>query len=127
MKRNQEIKTYCDQIEKAALAEASKIRKLAEANRDAAKLEAEGKKALAEAAIMKYSNPNILQIEMMKQWVQGCKKLINCPQPAVLLQSGSGEGGISGIIDAFRRDGNDRLQKAFNMSNQKERIISKKF
>jgi len=121
MKRDQEIKTYCDQIEKQAIAEATKIRRIAEAKRDAAKLEAEGKKALAQAAILKYSDPNILQLEMMKLWVEGCKKLVNAPQPAVLLQSGNSEGGPGGLVDSFRRDGASRLEKAFGSMTEKGR------
>jgi len=114
MQRNQEIKTYCDKIEKAALAEKKKIISIATAKRDAAKFRAEGQKALAEAAILKFSDPNILQLEMMKHWMQGCKNLINAPQPAVLLQSGSqGATGAQGLAEAFRRDGKARLDLAF--------------
>merc|ERR1712179_290308 len=103
-----------DEMLRLAEARAKELKFIAEAQRDADLLRAEGQKALAEAQIVQYSNPNVLQLEMMKLYVDSCKYLAKAPVPAVLLQQnagGSGEdnGGTSDMLNMFRRQGKSLL------------------
>jgi hypothetical protein len=104
LKRAQEIKTETDMIEARAAAKACELQRLtearvkeitalAEAERTADLLRAEGQKALADAQIKKFSNPQILQLEMMKHYVEATRALASAPTPAVLLQQSGGGGG----------------------------------
>jgi len=87
LQRNQEIKTGSYQIEAEAQSQAFKIRTIAEAKRDADLLEAEGLSAIAEAQIQNYSHPSLLQLEMMKCWIQGIGHLTKVAQPTIVLQT----------------------------------------
>jgi len=114
MKRDQEIKTKAFEVESKANAEALKIRAIAEAKRDSDLLEAEGLKALAEAQIAKCSNPSLLQLEMMRHWVEGMGYLSQVPQPAVLLRDNGEEGDDQGsqLLNVFRHQGRSLLSAA---------------
>lgn len=127
----QEMQTEAEQIEqraksralemnRLAQARADEMQLLAKAERDADLLRAEGQKALAEAQIVQYSSPQVLQLEMMKLYVEACKAMATAPTPAVLLQqSGSnssdanasgGKPGMSGeaatdLLNVFRKQG----------------------
>ena len=122
LKRSQEIKTEAENIRSQASTEAARLREIAQAKRDAALLEAEGQKALAEAQIKLYQNPQVLQLEMMKLWVQGCEALAKQQQPALLLQGGggggsggmggAGAGDTGGLLEVFRHQGRSLLNAA---------------
>jgi len=116
MKQDQEIKTSSYEVEAKAEANALHIRTLAEAERDAAILEAEGLKALADAQIAKVSNPALLQLEMMKLYVEGMGHLAMVPQPSVVLRSSdegkTEDGNGSQMLNVFRHQGRSLLSAA---------------
>jgi len=105
-------------LQAAASAEALQIKTIAMAKRDAALLEAEGLKALAEAAIVQYSDPHVMQLKMMELWVQAAHHLSKAPTPTVVMHQGSDSDGGTNIIDVFRKQGKYLLETAMKMNEQ---------
>jgi len=132
LKRKQEMDTEADlvmtrtnakaeEMLRLAEARAKELRFIAEAERDADLLRAEGQKALAEAQIVQYSNANVLQLEMMRLYVEASKYLATAPVPAVLLQQNMGgssgdEGGTGDMLNMFRKQGKNLLGAAMGGS-----------
>lgn len=132
LKRKQEMETEAQLVMTRTEARASEIHQLAEARakelttiaraeRDADLLRAEGQKALAEASIVRLSNPNVLQLEMMKLYVEASEYLAKAPTPAVLLQNNSGDrgddsSGNADMLSLFRNQGKQLLGAAMNGS-----------
>jgi uncharacterized membrane protein YqiK len=105
-------------LQASANAEALQIKTIAMAKRDAALLEAEGLKALAEAAIVQYSDPHVMQLKMMELWVQAAHHLSKAPTPTVVMHQGADSDGGTNIIDVFRKQGKYLLETAMKMNEQ---------
>jgi len=105
-------------LQAAANAEALQIKTIAMAKRDAALLEAEGLKALAEAAIVQYSDPHVMQLKMMELWVSAAQHLSKAPTPTVVMHQGGENDGGTNIVDVFRKQGKYLLETAMKMNEK---------